>query len=101
MLVSIQAAIEGFDEVLLAHASGRRWWRLQDRDAPLVGDPAYPGRVGLGALLQDGWLDAGDAHDIVEEVDQVLWALQPLDIAVQNDAIPARVHELDSRAQQL
>jgi hypothetical protein len=61
---------------------------LAGQGCPLVGDPAYPGLVGLGALLQDGWLDAGDAHDIVEEVDQVLWALQPLEIAVQNDAVP-------------
>jgi hypothetical protein len=34
----------------------------------------------------------------VEEVDQVLRALQPLDVAIQDDAIPAGVDELDSLA---
>jgi hypothetical protein len=32
----------------------------------------------------------------VKEVDQVLWTLQPLDVAAQDNTIPARVGELDS-----
>ncbi len=35
------------------------------------------------------------------KMDQGLWALQPLDVAVQRDAIPAGVDELDSWAQEL
>jgi hypothetical protein len=38
---------------------------------------------------------------VAEKVDQVLWALQPLDIAAQHDAIPAGVDELDNRAEKL
>jgi hypothetical protein len=95
-LGAFQATVEGFDEVLLAHPFG---WGWQDRDALLIGDPPYPGLVGIGALLEDGWLEAGDADDVVEEVHEVLWALQSLEIAVQDDAIPAGVDELDSLAQ--
>ena len=61
---------------------------MQHRDTQLVGDASYPGLVGVGALLEDGRLEAGDADDVVEEVDQGLWTLQPLEVAVQNDAIP-------------
>ena len=42
---------------------------------------------------------AVDADDVVEEVDQVLWTLQSFEIAAQDDAIPARVDELDSLTQ--
>jgi len=95
---SLQAAIERLHEVLFAHAFGRR---SQDRDTPLVRDPAYPGFVHLGTQLEDSRFNAGHADDIVKEVDQVLWALQPLEIAIQDNAIPAGIDELDSRAQQL
>ena len=55
----------------------------------------------VSALLEYGRLDRVDADDFMEEVDQVLWALQSLDVAVQDDAIPAGVGELDSVAQEL
>ena len=45
---SFQAAVEGFDEVLLAHPLGRRG---EDRDRVLLRHPPYPGLVGVGALL--------------------------------------------------
>ena len=97
--LTLQAAVEGLDEILLAHAFGWGGRRCQDGNAQFVGDAPHPGLVGVGALLEDGRLDAGDADDVVKEVDQVLRALQPLDVAIQDDAIPARVHELDSRTQ--
>src|ERR1051326_3347527 len=55
--------------------------------------------VRVGPLLEHSRLDGVDADDVVEEVDQVLYAQQPLDIAAQNDAIPAAIDELDSLAQ--
>jgi len=69
-----------------------------DRDAELVSNPPHPGLVGIGPLLEYGWLDGRDCDDVMEEVDQVLRALQPFDVAVQDDAIPARVKELDGVA---
>jgi hypothetical protein len=48
------------------------------------------------SLLEHGWLNRFDANDVLKEVDQVLWALQPLDVAAQDDTIPAGVGELDS-----
>jgi len=66
---------------------------------PCSCDPSHPGLVGVGALFENGRFDTGDADHVVEKVDQVLWALQPLDVAVQNDAIPARVDELDNAAE--
>jgi len=88
------------DEIFLAHSFGWGGRRCQDGDVVLVGDTSHPGLVGIGALFQDSWLDTGNADDVVEEVDQVLRTLQPLDVAVQHDAIPARVGELDSAAEQ-
>src|SRR6266498_4867175 len=70
-----QAPVEGFDEILLAHPLWRRWWRGEDRDVVLLSHPSHPGFVGVGALLQDSRLDAGNADDVVEEVDQVFRAL--------------------------
>src|SRR3989442_13367775 len=95
-LAAPQAAVVGLDEVFFAYPLGRG---LQDRDATLIGELAYPGLVGVGALFEDGRLDARDADDIMEEVHQVLGPLQALEIAVQHDAIPAGVDELDSLAQ--
>src|SRR6266516_723181 len=95
-----QATVEGLDEIFLAYSFGWGGRRCQDRDAALIGDTSHPGLVGGGALLEHSRLDAGDADDVMEEVDQVFGTLQPLDVAVQHDAIPARVDELDNRAQQ-
>ncbi len=94
---TFHASVVRLDQVFFAHA----FRRSQDGDPLVVGDSPHPGFVGVGALLEDGWLDAGDADDIVEEVNEVLWALQSLDVAVQHDAIPTRIHPLDSRAQKL
>ena len=47
-------------------------------------NPPHPGLVRVGALLEHGRLDAGDPDDVMEEVDQVLWTLQPLDVAGAN-----------------
>jgi hypothetical protein len=65
----------------------------------LVRDPSHPGPVRRGALLEDRRLNAFDTDDVVEEMDQVLGTLQTFDIAGHDDAIPARVHELDSGTQ--
>ena len=78
-LVILQAAVEGLDELLLAHASGRRRWRGHDRNARVIGDAAYPRLVDLGALLEDSRVDASHAEDVVEEIDQALWTLEPLE----------------------
>jgi len=96
-LSALQRSVVGLHEVLFAHSLGRR---RQDRNSAVVGHPSHPGAVSNGALLKDSWLDTGDANEVVEEVDQVLWALQSLDVAGHDDAIPARVGELDSVAQQ-
>src|SRR5216683_6745503 len=96
---AFQLSVVGLDDILFAHAFGWGWRCCLDGNAQLVGDAPHPGLVGVGALLEHGRLDAGDADDVVEEVDQVLWPLQPLDIAIQDNAIPARVDELDSAAQ--
>jgi len=37
----------------------------------------------------------------VEEVDQVLWTLESLDLTVEDDAIPTGVDELDNWAEEL
>lgn len=63
--------IEGLDQVLLAYTLGS----CKNRDAALVGDAPHPGLVRIGALLEHGWLNAGDADHIVEEVHQVFGAL--------------------------
>ena len=64
-------------------------------------EPAHPGLVSVGALFEDRRFDAGDADDSIrEKVDQVLRALEPLDVAVQDDALPRGVDELDSLAQE-
>jgi hypothetical protein len=99
-LVPFQAAVERLDKVFLPHASGRRRRRHQHGDAALLSDPPYPGFVPIGPLLKDGWFDAVDADHLLEEIDQVLGALQAVDIAVDDDAIPAGVDELDSGTQQ-
>ena len=83
-LDGFQATVEGLDDVLLTYTPGSG----KNRDALLVCDPPHPGLVGVGALLEHGWLNAGDAYDIVEEVHQVFRALQALEVAVQHDAIP-------------
>ncbi|SRR5229473_1123960 len=95
-LRAFQASVVGLDQLLFTHTTRRG----QDRDGVLVGHPAHPATVSSGALLKDSWLDAGHANKVVEEVDEVLWALQSLDVAGYDDAIPARVGELDSVAQQ-
>ena len=77
----VDEELVGLGQFFFAHAASRG----QDGDAVLVGDAPHPGLVGIGALLKDGRLDAGDADDIVEEVDQVFWTLQPLDVAVRDD----------------
>jgi hypothetical protein len=64
-----------------------------------LSDPPHPGLVRFGALLEHGWLNGVDAHRVLEKVDEVLGALQPLDVAAQDNAVPAGVDELDNRAQ--
>jgi hypothetical protein len=82
---------------LFAHAA----WCGQNGDAAVVGHPPDPGPIGLGALFEHGRLEAFDADDVVEEVDQVLGSLHPLEVAGQDDAIPTGVDELDSATKQL
>src|SRR5260370_31283878 len=55
-----QAAVEAFDEVLLAHPCGGCRRRGEDGDVVLLSQPSQPGFVGVGALLQDLRLDAGN-----------------------------------------
>jgi hypothetical protein len=76
-LSPFETAVVRLDQFLFAHAARCG----QDRDAMLFSDSPRPGLVRVGALLEDGRLDTGDADDVVEEVDQVLWALQPLNVA--------------------
>ena len=73
-----------FDQTVVGIAAGRSETRV-------VGDE--------GAPLFHAGQHAGDADDVVKEVDQGLWTLQPLQVAVQDDAIPAGIDELDSRAE--
>ena len=94
-LLVLQAPVVGFDQLLFLDAMRCG----HDRDGQLVSNPPHPGLVGIGPLLEHGRLDGLDADDVMEEMDQVLRALQPFDVAVQDDAIPARVKELDGVAQ--
>jgi hypothetical protein len=89
---ALQATVVGLDQLLFAHAA----WRGEHGDPTFLSDPPHPGLIGIGALLEHGRLNRVDANDVLKEVDQVLWALQPLDVAAQDDAIPTRIGELDS-----
>src|SRR5438874_9972705 len=92
---AMQATVVRLDQLFFAQPA----WCGQHGDVLLISDPPYPRLVGIRALLKDRRLEAGDADDLPEEVHQVLWALQPLDVAGQDDAIPTGVDELDSSAQ--
>ena len=94
-LGAFQASVVGLDQFLLAYAARR----CQDGDTPLISRPPYPALVRV-ALLEHDRFDGIDADHLVEEVDEVLWTLEPLDVAAQDDAVPAGVDELDSSAQQ-
>ncbi len=91
-LGALQATVVGLDQFFFADAT----WCGQDGEPEFFGRPSHPGLVDVGALLEHGGLDAVDADDILEKVDQVLWPLQPLDVAAQDNTIPARAECLNT-----
>jgi hypothetical protein len=85
------------DHLLLAPARGRR----DDRDGLLGRVPGLGGPVRRRAAQQHLGRHAGNPDHLPEEVDEVLRALQPLEVPVEDDPVPRGAAELDVRPQQL
>src|SRR6266542_1285267 len=87
-----QAAVEAFDEVLLAHTLGGRRRRGQDGDAVFLSHPPHPAFVGVGALLQDLRLDTGDADHIVEDGVRLMSGPTPPPLPDELELLLRRMH---------
>ncbi len=87
----VEAAVVGRDHVFLALVLGRG----HDRDAMLLGVLRHPGAVPRSAAHEHRWCDGRRADHVPKEVDNVLWPLEAVEVAVEDDAIPGRIAELD------
>ena len=95
--VSLERAVVGSDHLLLADTLRCR----QDRDPVLLGVAVQPAPIGGGTPRQHLRRNPWVAAHVVEEVNDVLRSLQARIVAAQDDAVPARVAELDETPEEL